>query len=279
MTSSERKIILACPTRGQRERVWRFSESIVRTTHDLSRVIAAFGVDPDDMESVNTIRAVQGTYPDLQVEISVSGVRGCGQHWRNISSCVLETDDSLVMLCGDDLVFQTPGWDVKMLDASTEHGWLYYGRDGQQNEGLSTHPWVTVRTARLMSGFTMGGTEIVNDNVLWNIAHLYTPKRWTYLDDIFIEHAWTDSHQNLHRRRAASIKYLNSEAGARRFTRMVEGFAEAAGKPPVLQSYTSCGCFTTSKRQDGESWEVRFVDPHPHFTASIEQEDWTHDEW
>lgn len=171
-----------------------------------------FGVDPDDSASAATAR-------ELEADASV-GPGHCGVHWHRMSLALDSASESdLVMLCADDIRFESSGWDHKMLERR-EHGVLYFGEDGIQHAALATHPWMTVRTVRALGGLTTGEWAIYNDTWLWCLFGLFDPPAREYRPEIVTRHHWAgENPRNLTRHDDARARFaaVGSDLATRAF--------------------------------------------------------------
>ncbi len=111
----------------------RLVESIQTTSTTPVEVV--FYMDSDDPDSHATA-----------VELGVKHVIGerivLSDMW-NVAAAQASGD--ILMMCGDDIVFRTPGWDQKVIDAFDEYPdkiALVYGNDLIQHDRLATHPFI-----------------------------------------------------------------------------------------------------------------------------------------
>jgi glycosyltransferase involved in cell wall biosynthesis len=117
-------ISILCPTRGRPENVIRKVNSILSTSHRLDLVEIIFYVDNDDV-----------TFPEIILNNgNVTVVKG-PRMWLSILQNVLYSysKGEIIMYTGDDVVFETNGWDEiirEEFNAQEDKILLVYGTDG-----------------------------------------------------------------------------------------------------------------------------------------------------
>lgn len=122
------KISILCPTRKRPQNVVRLVDSIEKTSTVLPEII--FYVDEDD-----------DTFPGIFKEVKT--VRGprilMSKMW---DKCLEAATGEIVMMGGDDLIFQTKGWDdqVRRAFASFPDRIVFvHGDDGHWGKDFGTH--------------------------------------------------------------------------------------------------------------------------------------------
>ena len=117
-------ISILCPTRGRPENVIRKVNSILSTSHRVDLVEIIFYVDNDDV-----------TFPEIILNNgNVTVVKG-PRMWLSILQNVLYSysKGEIIMYTGDDVVFETNGWDEiirEEFNAQEDKILLVYGTDG-----------------------------------------------------------------------------------------------------------------------------------------------------
>jgi len=108
------KIALFCPTRERLENQKRLIESIVKTTSNDKNITLYFGVDDNDPIKKETIE-LSSHYSFIKIiEIHNNGeFLGLGKLWNLMAK---EASEEIFAMIGDDMVFETIGWDEKVLD-------------------------------------------------------------------------------------------------------------------------------------------------------------------
>jgi glycosyltransferase involved in cell wall biosynthesis len=132
-------ISILCPTRGRPDSVVRLVKSIQATA--VGAVELILHVDYDD-PTVDEVLALAGPGSGGLVRVLVDNRMLLSQYWNR---CADIARGELLMQCGDDLVFHTPGWDATFTQAFDQYPdkiALVYGDDGLQHERLVYLPEV-----------------------------------------------------------------------------------------------------------------------------------------
>lgn len=114
--------------------------------------IIATASRPESIQLVTYIDADDHSYDDLTLNIQWVKVRGprVRDGLVNLSTmwndCYAQASGDIVMHCGDDIVFRTPGWDVavrEIFDAHPDKILFTFGRDGYQDgNNFGTHGFI-----------------------------------------------------------------------------------------------------------------------------------------
>lgn len=130
---SDMKISICCPTRGRPESVRRLVKSIGSTMEGTSPELI-FYVDEDD---------------DTKLPLTGDGfkvIRGPRQTLSNCwNDCAKAATGDILMFCGDDVVFQTKGWDKMVINTFESHPDKFifvHGNDGHWGSKFGTHGFV-----------------------------------------------------------------------------------------------------------------------------------------
>jgi len=100
------KISILLPTRKRPQFMKRLYESIITTVDDTSAIEICFCIDNDDTDSLEYIVDL-ATDPRVKYTISKRDV--LSKLWNNAYDI---SSGEILMHCGDDIVFRTPGWDT-----------------------------------------------------------------------------------------------------------------------------------------------------------------------
>jgi len=108
------KIGIHVPSRERMNRRLTLLTSIITSVNNINNVNVYFGVDEDD-PTRKVIYKVADAVPCVKIINIKNNGRfiGLGKMW-NI--CVNESDDDIISMIGDDMVFHTQGWDDMIIE-------------------------------------------------------------------------------------------------------------------------------------------------------------------
>jgi hypothetical protein len=189
-------ISLLCPTRKRPDNFARFAKSARETAVGPIEIIAYQDEDDDS---------------PIQPDILVRGPRiVMSQMWNE---CAEKATGDLLMLCGDDLVFKTPGWDrmIKGAFAGCPDKILYvHGDDCSPNaKNFGTHGTIHRRWMETVGSFTMGcfvadfADRWQNDMAVALGRRLYLPYVTEHLHWVFSKAALDETYNENRERYAA----------------------------------------------------------------------------
>lgn len=193
MTREPGLISVLCPTRQRPDNVRRLLESIAATASHAVEVV--FRTDTDSPLGDNL--------PGSTLFTEVCGPRiTLSQMWNEAYTA---SHGDIVMQCGDDIIFRTPGWDDRIREAFStipDNIALVYGDDGfhgikHATHGFVHHAWVDTVGYLTPPYFSCD----YGDTWLMEVAMLTS--RLVYLPDVITEHMhpangkapWDQSHQ------------------------------------------------------------------------------------
>jgi GDP-L-fucose synthase len=180
------KITLVLPTRGRPKLMDRMWSSVKKTAVVGDQIEVAFYIDDDDQPSIDKIKQLQED--DVRVKYMIGPRVSISEAWNN---CYFKcATGSIIMLCGDDFIMRTKGWDAmvraefaKYIDRIV----LVYGRDGYANESLATHPIIHKRWIETVGYFVP--PYFHSDYVdTWLDDMAQRIGRRVYLPDMYNEH-------------------------------------------------------------------------------------------
>ena len=181
------KISLLCPTRLRPESMERVWKSAQETADDPSSIEIVFYMDNDDPLSISKFQELDTPESNNRV-LGILGERILLSSMWN--ECQKVATGDIFMLLGDDIVFRSPHWDTYVrehFNSIDDKISLLYGRDGNQDERLSTHPFVHKNWIQAVGYFVPDSYSCdMNDLNLFDIATMINRK--TYDPRIFTEH-------------------------------------------------------------------------------------------
>jgi len=178
---------LIVPTRGRAGQLRAFLDSLRETADRIEDIEVVLVVDEDDGETR------EFEYKDFLLE-KVVVPRGLTMGALNMRGYEASTGEH-VMLCNDDVVVRTPGWDAKMrgVFASFPDGVvLVHVNDGTFKDTLCIFPCVSRAFAELAGGICDEGYRRyrIDDHVtnVFNLLAVLGEQRIQYLPDVLFEH-------------------------------------------------------------------------------------------
>ena len=113
------KIAILVPSRERMNKRLTLLFSILTTVKDINNVNVYYGVDEDD-PTLPTIEKVAAAIPAVKViRIKNEGkFLGLGKLWNILTN---ETQEEIISMIGDDMVFKTPNWDEEVFKEFTEN--------------------------------------------------------------------------------------------------------------------------------------------------------------
>lgn len=101
-----------------------------------------------------------------------------------------QASGEILMMCGDDIVFRTPGWDKRVLEAFDQYPdkiVLVYGNDLIQHERHATHPFIHRRWYEAVGYLVPNGFSCDWSDTWLNDVAIELGRRH-YLPDVITEH-------------------------------------------------------------------------------------------
>jgi len=188
-------ISVLVPTHRRPQLAKRMLDSILEMTSESVEVF--FYVDEDDptIEEYRELLGEEGVYhfhPDALVA-SHSWISGSskkvGEIWNVLAK---ESSGSWIMMGNDDLVFRTPGWDVKIEEALKGHfpknlGVAYVNDGGPKADTQCAFPIVSREWYTLLGYFTPERFHFLwNDTWIRDVASMAGCLH--YIPDVLVEH-------------------------------------------------------------------------------------------
>ena len=175
-------ISVCVPSRIRPQSMNRLVESVYATSTTPVEVL--FRLDLDDEASIVEAVRLGMTYPVRHV----AAERGVLSDLWNDAAAI--STGEILMMCGDDIVFRTAGWDTKVLEAFDQYPdriALVYGNDLIQHERLATHPFIHRRWYEAVGYLVPNGFSCDWCDMWLNEVAIALGRRH-YLPDVITEH-------------------------------------------------------------------------------------------
>lgn len=174
-------ISILCPTRKRVQSVERLIISALETASSPELIEFVFYVDEDDLETRDFLK-------DKNNINTIGGERIVLSQMWNECSKVASSD--IMMHCGDDIIFKTKDWDLKVIDAfnSFEDKVAFvHGNDGYWEDRLGTHGFLHKNWVQTVGYFVPPYfSSDFNDTWLTEVSNMVNRK--IYLPDLLTEH-------------------------------------------------------------------------------------------
>ena len=183
------KISILVPTRERMNNRLTLLFSVLTTVSDINNVNVYYGVDKDD-PTLETIKKVAKAIPCLKVvEIENNGeFLGLGKLWNIL---VNNSTEEIISMIGDDMVFKTKDWDLKILEefksCPEDNIKAVHCNDDCHGAKLAVNLFCHRKYAEIMGGFMREEFKI-NWVDQWLHQVFSAFNRLTYRGDIMIEH-------------------------------------------------------------------------------------------
>jgi len=185
-----KKIALLVPSRERIGKKALLADSIAKTTDNLDNVRLYYGVDMDDPTRDKAYEIAEKHEFVKIIDIPAGPFKGLGRLW-NI--CAKETDEEIIAMIGDDMVFMTPSWDkhvIKEFEAPlvAEDGFkMVYCYDGRHGRKMAVNAFIN-RSYVDLTGYFMREEFMCDFIDLWLHQVYASIGRLKYLGNIHIEH-------------------------------------------------------------------------------------------
>ena len=187
MTVGHPALSLIVPTRGRTERLRAFLDSLRSTADRAAEVEVVLVVDEDDPETI----AFRHSGVALRTVVVPPGLSMGALNSRGYAAA---TGDYL-MLCNDDVVVRTRGWDSRLravFGSFPDGVVLAHVNDGTFKESLCVFPCVSRRYAEFAGGICPEDYRRyrIDDHIynVFNLLALLGEYRIQYLPDVLFEH-------------------------------------------------------------------------------------------
>lgn len=184
------KIALLVPSRERISFKRDLADSVLKTVNDINNVNLYFGIDDDDPTKEEAIKLSKEYEFVKIIEIHNNGrFDGLGKLW-NI--CANNTDEEIIAMIGDDMVFMTKDWDIKILEEFENNCFsdnikMVYCYDGRHGEKIAVNSFIHRRYVDI-TGYFMREEFKCDFIDLWLQQVFSSLGRIKYRKDIHIEH-------------------------------------------------------------------------------------------
>jgi hypothetical protein len=191
-------ISILTPTCKRPGNVNRLISSIKDTASGKNRIELLFYVDDNDVGTRDCFNDFYEIVKDINfIELKFINDIGNDKQWYNRWWNYLWKNCSgdYIMQCGDDIVFRTKDWDLKVIEEFGKYPdkmVLLYCNDGScDSKDRATHPFLTKEWCRELGYFIPGIFDGgFNDTWLTEIAK--GANRFVYLENIITDHLHPD---------------------------------------------------------------------------------------
>lgn len=183
------KIAILVPSRERMNRRLTMLMSILTSVKDINNVNVYFGVDEDD-PTRDIIKKVASAIPCVKI-VDIKNDKkfiGLGKMWN---LCVDASNEEIISMIGDDMVFATPGWDEMLIkqfeQAPKDQIYGVHCNDGYHGEKLAVNFFCHRKYAEVVGKFMREEFKI-NWIDQWLHQVFASVGRLNYRGDIMIEH-------------------------------------------------------------------------------------------
>jgi len=179
-------ISVLLPSRGRPDNIRRLLDSITATASDLANIEVIVRLDSDDATFREYIVQRSAVGVGLSVQYLVGPRIVLSECWND---CYRVARGDILMQCGDDIIFRTPGWDETVEQTFNEYPdriLFAYGDDGIQGRGFGTHGFISREWVEAVGYFVPPYfVSDFNDTWLNEVSEMIGRHRWI---DIYTEH-------------------------------------------------------------------------------------------
>lgn len=228
---AEPRISILCPTRGRPDNLLR----LIRTALDTASgpIEFVFYVDDDDQPTRALLTELNGRVPGLILSMLVGPRILLSEAWNR---CAEIARAEILMHAGDDITFESNGWDdnvIHAFEAYPDRLVFVHGDDRLQGRNLGTHGFLHRRWVDVIGYFVPPYfSSDYNDTWLTEVADMLD--RRVYLPNVVTEHhhplagkaEWDTTHrERLERGAADNVAELYVSLKAEREADMSKLFA------------------------------------------------------
>ena len=181
------RLSIVVPTRGRPAQLGAFLDSLAAAAERIAEVEVVLVIDEDDAET----RAFEHGAVRLRKVIVPRGLTMGALNMRGYEA----SSGERIMLCNDDVVVRTPGWDTRLQGVFSSYPdgvVLAHVNDGTFKDSLCIFPCVTRAFAGLAGGICDEGYRRyrIDDHItnVFNLLAVLGEPRIQYLPDVLFEH-------------------------------------------------------------------------------------------
>jgi hypothetical protein len=193
-------ISILTPARLRPQNIKRMLESIKATMSGQNNVQVIFRIDNTD-EKLNDSEFKFDCYKMINERLFINFIKGpelfpyLGPMWDD---CFNVSTGEIVQYAGDDLVYETENWDLKITEAFNKYPdeiVLVWAADGIFGAGLATHGFLSRKWIETVGWvFPPCGMTYANDDAISSIARRLN--RSHFIGDVSIKHLWDGGNPN-----------------------------------------------------------------------------------
>lgn len=181
------RLSIVVPTRARPAQLRAFLDSLAQTAERIADLEVVLVVDDDDAESI----AFSHGEVTLRRVVVPRGLPMGALNARGYAA----SSGARIMLCNDDVVVRTPGWDTRLhavFSSYPDGVVLAHVNDGTFKDSLCIFPCVSREFAALAGGICHEGYRRyrIDDHIynVFNLLAVLGEKRIQYLPDVLFEH-------------------------------------------------------------------------------------------
>lgn len=130
-------IALLCPSKGRPEKLQRMIQSAYDTTSTKVQIYVTVSFEEFEIYKA-TLSLPESNRVGLVI-ITLPELMPTAHKWNKLAELAMTQDNKLFMVAGDDMVFDTQGWDKALV---SDHIHVYHLQDSRDQDG-TPHPIVT----------------------------------------------------------------------------------------------------------------------------------------
>jgi len=181
--SSLIRVSILVPTRGRVEQLCTMLSTLYSTASDLTRVEVIARIDEDDQPTIEYLDRLPQVKKVCKTRV------GYAKNAQMVNECAAQATGNLLLVANDDLIFETPDWDVKLETAAARYpdGLFDLGVDTVLNNANFCFPCTSQKTVSVL-GFFFDDRLLYPD--IWLRDVMLPFNRAIRVPEVTIRHAW-----------------------------------------------------------------------------------------